>query len=407
MRIILRHILILALCGCGAKAVNTVGDNSSSSLPPLPQPSPDPLPTPTPIAKKAINPGHYIAPADQVGDITKDTTNTATPTTTIISYAQQPGVNGLQLRYYWRDLESAEGVYNFDAIKRDLDSLQKLKPAKKLIILVIDKSFTSKVDPTPLYMRPNYIVDIISPIDGSTAHMVKRWDPYVRDRFIALFDAMAKQIDAHPALEGVAMQETASGQMSEAQVGYDADAYANNLQDIITSGQSSFKQSKFFWYQNMLSTYQKTSSTLPKRSAIQILEDVADYVMKFAYPTGNYKPAIGGPDVLPDGKSDQNIKFPVYEYLMKNYLKADRFCSMQKNSYIHTHLTASSTWKIGDTWSMSDLFDFATSSGVFSNPNFYGGGYGCDYVFWNIKENGGGNTTTNDALPVISAHQNF
>ncbi len=103
-------------------------------------------------------------------------------------------------------------------------------------------------------------------------------------------------------------------------------------------------------------------------------------------------PAIGGPDVLPDEKSDQNIKLPVYQYMVSKYpTNMDRFCSMQRNSYSTLHEGTSINW------TMHDLFQYSVNV------------YGCDYILWNIKESGPASeyTTTQDALPVINANPNF
>ena len=55
---------------------------------------------------------------------------------------ETPALRGVQIRYEWAELESAEGVYNFTSIDQRLAELTAQK--KRLIVLLQIKSFRKK-----------------------------------------------------------------------------------------------------------------------------------------------------------------------------------------------------------------------------------------------------------------------
>ena len=64
---------------------------------------------------------------------------------------ETPALRGVQIRYEWAELESAEGVYNFTSIDQRLAELTAQK--KRLIVLLQIKSFDPKTALVPNYLK--------------------------------------------------------------------------------------------------------------------------------------------------------------------------------------------------------------------------------------------------------------
>lgn len=397
---ILLPFLALALVGCGQKfqSSDSAGSLSIDPTPtpiatptptPTPTITPTPTPTPTPTTTPAPTPtptptppptskvsrkGHYISYAGKIN--INDT----------LVDAKAPGVQGVEIRYRWRDLETAKDQYDFAKIAGDLAVMNSI--GKHLIILIEDKSF-DLTKPTPTYFDAGADLDKYvfgyqreggTGIGGYTS---KRWDPYVVSRFKALYQAIANRFDTQEGFEGAAMQESAIGTWlagNPTTADYTAEKYASALTEIVGSAKVSFKYSQFFWYANFL------------KGGNDKLYDIADAV----YPL---KVSIGGPDVTPESPGHINIVTPFYQYLDLTYPLMTKFCSMQNNSYKHIRQVGPLA---GQFWTMEELFQFGLDN------------YGCNYVFWNKKSGGtlrdsAGTLeyTTKDALDVIKRRPNF
>jgi hypothetical protein len=157
------------------------------------------------------NPGHYIQlNADAGADLVQRT---------FAEIAALPNVRGVQTRYAWRDLEPAQGAYDFSRIEQDLAAAQ--AAGKRLFIMLGTKSFKAGVRAMPDYLHADawsggaYAINIAAKANlgtaGSTGENVALWDAGVRDRLIALTTALGQRFDTHPAFEGVAFNETALG----------------------------------------------------------------------------------------------------------------------------------------------------------------------------------------------------
>jgi hypothetical protein len=117
---------------------------------------------------------------------------------------------GAQLMYAWRELESAEDVYDFGAVKKDLNFLK--SKGKKLFIQLQDTTFNPSQVAVPKYLQknPKYNGGVVYQYDenGKPAGLVlMRWDSAVRGRFQKLLNALGKAFDGK--IEGINLQETA------------------------------------------------------------------------------------------------------------------------------------------------------------------------------------------------------
>jgi hypothetical protein len=79
--------------------------------------------------KVKFHPGHYVAVGpsfDLAG----------------IRYLDDPAVQGVNKRYYWRLLEPEKGVYDFSSVEEDLNYLA--AHDKQLIVFIIDRTFWAR-----------------------------------------------------------------------------------------------------------------------------------------------------------------------------------------------------------------------------------------------------------------------
>lgn len=301
-----------------------------------------------PRPKIDARPGHYITMGrnDNADDMVD---------------ALRPGVEGLQVRYRWAELEPAFDQYYFVALGRDLDLMA--QHGKRLVVFIEDKSFDG-VLPTP-----GYLMDY-TPANRNRGFTSIRWHPYVRERFQRLMQLIGAAFDKHPAFEGIALQESSpslSDEVLDAH-GYTPELYRDSLIEAITVARQSCPTSQVFWYMNFL----------PRKQVY--IEHIAREAVKLDV-------AMGGPDVLPESASLQMLAYPYYEEYKQQLVL---FNSMQHHSYGHKRSD-------GTYWTLRELYEYAVDV------------LHVDYLFWNRKTWRDPKDSYNwtDALPVIeqTAHR--
>lgn len=282
------------------------------------------------------------------------------------------GLKGVQLRYTWKSLEIAKGVYDFSKIEADLKSAENAK--KFLIVFVEDKSFRGGVKYTPEYLWEGYTLPSGRSANGERGFVSKRYDDYVVERFAALMNAMAKRFDDEPWFEGVSIQESAIGLSDENSLkyGYTPEKYRDALIKILTNTKKSFQSSQVFWYMNFLAGNQT------------YLSEVGKAIIP-------HKIVMGGPDILPDSKVLTGRVYPLYEEF-KDELTL--FSSVQYDSYQHLHAGEGFETEF---WTPEEVF-------LWGKENLH-----IDYCFWNIPKSPSkkGAYSWNDAKPVIFEYATF
>ncbi|WP_051225632.1 hypothetical protein [Photorhabdus temperata] len=75
-------------------------------------------------------------------------------------------IDGVQIVYNWKQLESAPGEYDFSAIEKDLMLLNKIQ--KKLFIQIQDRFFKKDARYIPFYLQQNskYQGDLVTQLDN-------------------------------------------------------------------------------------------------------------------------------------------------------------------------------------------------------------------------------------------------
>ncbi|MCE7914330.1 MAG: glycoside hydrolase [Nitrosomonas sp. PRO4] len=142
-----------------------------------------------------------------------------------------PAMRGVHIRYSWAELETSEGVYNFSVIAKRLSELSAIN--KRLIIMLELRTFNSTEKLVPDYLRTSkYDGGIFFYQSLNNDHQgknIKLWNPYVRDRFIALIKALGNRFNSNAYFEGIGLTETAMGQPVEPLSSTQIDNYYANL----------------------------------------------------------------------------------------------------------------------------------------------------------------------------------
>ena len=307
------------------------------------------------------HPGHYVAvgPSFELSEI---------------RYLNEPAVQGVNKRYYWRTLEPEKGVYDFSSIEKDLNYLATYD--KQLIVFLIDRTFWIK-GAMPDYLSEyelNYGEDGFCPV---------RWHPVVVERFVALGKAIGEKFDAHPNFEGVAIQESSLDMPEEdyKKFDYTAKRYSDALTTILIRLQNNLPNSHVFWYQNFMYN-----------------DDDGQHLRQIADAIKDSEVIMGGPDILPYNRWYNKISYPLYQEY-KNSITL--FCSAQDDSYKHykndIRVAIQEPMDEDGYLSMEEIFLFARDS------------LHARYLFWNYYygENDKGEWSYDDAIKVIKKYPTF
>lgn len=207
-------------------------------------------------------------------------------------------LRGVQIRYTWAELEPSSGQYDFSRIQRDLDLLQ---PAgKRLFILLQTKQFGDGFPTIPTYLDTDIsgggsfaitnAAEASSGEGAATGRNIKLWNRTIRDRLIALNNALGARFNQHPSLEGLAMTETAMG---------------TPVDIAVTARQ---KQS---FYDNLLQVQGALRKAFPNTVTMQFTNYPKNILPTFVAGLRKIGAALGGPDIYLD---DPDLLTGVYPY---------------------------------------------------------------------------------------------
>jgi hypothetical protein len=309
--------------------------------------------------EKKFHPGHYVGVGPRTGlDEILD--------------LDEPALQGVIKRYFWRDLEPERGAYDFSEIDADLQRLEPL--GKQLIVFIMDKSFSAK-SALPQYLRG------YETLAGTNDYSPIRWHPVMIERFTALGSALGGRFDAHEGFEGMAMQESCLTITAEGygKFGYSPQIYADALIDILRGWQASLPRSRVFWYSNFL----------PGGNS---------YLYRIVDALQGSGMVMGGPDILPNNHDLAEVSYRMYgEYRDRLLL----FCSAQGDSYKHhkndTRVDTVEPVHPEGYLSMEEIFIFARDS------------LHVRYLFWDYEKEPTvpGQRTYDDALAVMRKYPSF
>lgn len=220
-------------------------------------------------------------------------------------------IKGVQIVYWWSDIEKAKNVYDFTKIERDINFLKNHPDSrmhnKKIIMQFTgqrhhetstDKS-TSKV-PRYLYVDPEYEGGVAKYANGTGWYPIEWQDadarknpshPFygketVTDRLVKVILAIGQKYGNHPNIEGINSAETSfgvSGNCSYA--GYNPAIYLKNLKRVGKAMKQGFPDKMVIMYSNFFPC------------ARQIFNDDAEVFRNLIRDVSPVGVGLGGPDV--------------------------------------------------------------------------------------------------------------
>jgi hypothetical protein len=235
------------------------------------------------------NPGHYVDPGISSARMIDLTLNEIAPF---------PFVRGVVVRYNWRELETAKGVYDFSQIQAALDKAA--AKGKRIFLVISTKSFRSS-SPMPDYLHTAeydggaFTIQIYPrPSTGKPAGLgsnVALWNNGVRDRLIALVTALAERFNKHDSFEGIAFTETALGTALKPLSTAKVDGWYANLKVLQTASTKAFSNTVVMQFLNW-----------PPKYTPAVLDNMMSNGV-----------GISGPDIfVNDAKMEQWV-WPMYE----------------------------------------------------------------------------------------------
>ena len=222
-------------------------------------------------------------------------------------FLDHKGIDGVQVKYTWRQLEREKDHYVFDDVRDDLKVVT--GKGKRLFIQVQDSTFDLKYVPVPKYLRedPAYhggMAQQASYPDGKPeaakpyGWVARRWDPAVRERFHKLLTTLGKEFDGH--IEGINLPESAidipyAGPLMPS--GYTREGYRDALLDTMAALKTAFPQSTAMLYANFMPETDPDGKPVYLRSLYQRAAEL--------------KLAMGGPDLMPHRKWQRRNSYPL------------------------------------------------------------------------------------------------
>lgn len=241
--------------------------------------------TASPVKKGAVkwHPGHYYMLAGKGRD-------DAYFKAVFAELRSTPALQGIQVRFSWRDLEPAKDRYDFSGVDQLLAQLAVER--KRMVILLQVKSFDAdpQYAPVPVYARSTEYAGgmfAFSSVNrtGIRGYGTRLWNPHVYDRLVALIDTLGKRYNSNPWFEGIGFSESAFGQP------YPKGAIA--LAD----------SAKF--YENLNRLNRELCSAFPNTMTYQFANYPRPILGPLVRTLKEIGSALGGPDIFPTDKGLQ------------------------------------------------------------------------------------------------------
>jgi hypothetical protein len=298
-----------------------------------------------------------------------------------------PGVQGVMMRYTWRELESTQGVYTFNRITTELAQCLAIGNARGkrfgLIAFVGVNTFSGTL-PLPPYLSHLATQEFTNPTDGTPpvatgAWSTWRWNSTIRTRWAELVRELARQFDSHPCWEGIATSETATKDAdSDPTSGYTALGFREGMIAETNVIANSCTNGRHFFYQNFM----------PGGLTNGYLEDVIEAGI------ANGAMVMCAPDILPGRDSLETNVYPRYTRTVADGVhpvlqgRLPFQCSAQNDSHTWNSTLESETQGPFDP--MQSIFAFARNT------------LKCNYVTWTWKRTGAAGWHFSDDAIVIA-----
>lgn len=241
-------------------------------------------------AASAVPPANFLyTGSDELADISK--------------ILERGDIEGVQIVYNWKGLETGKNQYDFSQIEKDLQFLNLLN--KKLFIQIQDRFFLPDAKNVPRYLMedPVYGGGIAPQYDNpgenipvGSGWVAQQWNQQVRLRFQKLLGALGKQFDGR--VYGVNLPETAVDlDIKRDKTGFGCDKYFNAELENLKAAKSAFKKSYVVQYVNFWPCEWGNDRNYMGR------------IFEFAVKNNI---GLGGPDIVPDKKAQMKNSYPFF-----------------------------------------------------------------------------------------------
>jgi hypothetical protein len=223
-------------------------------------------------------------------------------------FLNTPEIEGAQILYPWRSIETAKDEYDLSAI---LDDLAFLKAhGKKLWVQLQDVTFSEKRVFVPKYLlqdsayhggaEKTYSIgakpESLAVVSGWVS---RRWDPAVQERLHKLYDALAKELDGK--IEGINLPETAVEYGGTGKLwppGFTHDSYREAVAVNLRALKRAFRKSVAMQYANFMPGEWRP--------------DLDKGYLRGVYSTAlEIGAGVGGPDLKPTREGQLKSSYPL------------------------------------------------------------------------------------------------
>lgn len=283
------------------------------------------------------------------------------PTTDRLNIA---GVQGVIMRYRWRELETTQGTYTFTRVTNELAQCLAIGNARGTrfgFIIFIEVNSFDGTNPLPTYLQ-SFSTTV------AQRSQTWRWNSTIRTRFAALVQALATAFDSHACWDGIAVSETASDTASsDATSSYTPEDYRDALIAESDAIAAACTNGRHFFYQNFLPSHNGYLDTVVEAG-------IANGAM-----------VMCGPDILPGKTSLENNVYPRFATYNGSLPMQ---CSAQNDS--HNWNSTLKDTGVAPYDSMTTIFNYGRNT------------LKLNFMAWTWRRSGAGNHFDDDAL-VIAA----
>lgn len=215
------------------------------------------------------NPGHYMLVYFN------------TPQSIYDDIFSEPNVKGVQVRYYWSELETEKGVYDFSKIESDLRYLE--AHGKRLVMQLQDRRSAKST----IQFVPDYLLNDPIYKGGIYNTMPRLWDPVVMDRMIELGKALGNRFDKEPYFEALNFPATAPGFFGDVKApsDYTRSKYAEQIKRRLA----------------------ETKAAFPHTNVIQYADFLIGEISGIIEQAYNVGAGTGAPDIIPNDPAEGDI----------------------------------------------------------------------------------------------------
>ncbi|MFM0068890.1 hypothetical protein [Paraburkholderia aspalathi] len=223
--------------------------------------------------------------------------------TQIDAMIRRPDIEGVQIVYSWKVLETTKGQYDFSRIEQDLRHLNALN--RKLFIQIQDRFFEPQARNVPAYLLhdPIYGGGLAPQNDNpgenrpvGSGWVAQQWNPAVQERYQLLLAALAKQFDGH--VLGINLPETAIDlDMKRDRTGFSCNKYFDATLKNLDFARKVFHKSHVVQYVNFWPCEWNNDHRYMSR------------LFSFA---STHRIGLGGPDIVPWKKAQMKNSYPFF-----------------------------------------------------------------------------------------------